>query len=454
MSAAQLANMAAAVYADEYDGAALPDALADALTPDALAAWMATHPPESPDLDAYARRMGALTRTVTAATFAAARVGSDALTALMAQLPALPDDRADTLDTLAAITDPETVRPTAAALDVAGALWTWAQAEAPRGDGRPWPHPLAPIVRGWIDAHRPAARHAVGPTGIAPRMMTRWRLGEAPLFEAPPDAVIIPPADAPALAYLPGMAPDWPPHGPLPPFWADLLEHAISDARYYGAHPTRARVDALRVVRLALYVTGRPPVRQRVGRQRVTTAARELAWALYPGDEARGVFRQDRLPALARTLDRLDLYRRTVAGGVLFPVRRAAWQADPQAVAFDITYPPSGGSGPAYDRRLMAAAGPDPRRFLAYLSATFAHVRGSTIDLDAFTAAVHTGLAPAATPAARRQRRRRALDALEWLADWKPPDGDRSPVDFVRRRDRLTFRYRPALPPPHGHAGE
>ena len=101
-----------------------------------------------------------------------------------------------------------------------------------------------------------------------------------------------------------------------------------------------------------------------------------------------------------------------------------------------------------------AAAGPDPRRFLAYLAATFAHVRGSTVDLDAFTAAVHTGLAPAGTPAARRQRRRRALDALEWLADWKPPDGDRAPVDFVRRRDRLTFRYRPALPPPPDHAGE
>ena len=65
--------------------------------------------------------------------------------------------------------------------------------------------------------------------------------------------------------------------------------------------------------------------------------------------------------------------------------------------------------------------------------------------------AVRPGL-PACLHAARRitrrQRRRRALDALEWLADWKPPDGDRAPVDFVRRRDRLTFRYRPALPPP------
>ena len=430
--------------------AAFPNAPAT-LTADELADWLAGVNLAGLELADYRARCEALTAHFNQAMITAAARGPDAMAVLARDLPLL--NAAADLDALAVRLGP-LVAPDRAALPVdtlasVHAFWVWARRADPT-----LRHPLAPIVRGWIDAHRPAARHAVGPTGIAPRMMTRWRRGEAPLFEAPPDAVIVPPDDAPALAYLPGMAPDWPTYGPLPPFWADLLEHAISDARYYGAHPTRARADALRVVRLALYVTGRPPVRQRVGRQRVTTAARELAWALYPGDEARGVFRQDRLPALARTLDRLDLYRRTVAGGVLFPVRRAAWQADPQAVAFDITYPPDGGSGPAYDRRLMAAAGPDPRRFLAYLAATFAHVRGSTVDLDAFTAAVHTGLAPAGTPAARRQRRRRALDALEWLADWKPPDGDRAPVDFVRRRDRLTFRYRPALPPPPDHAGE
>ena len=40
-------------------------------------------------------------------------------------------------------------------------------------------------------------------------------------------------------------------------------------------------------------------------------------------------------------------------------------------------------------------AGPDPRRFLAYVTAVFAQWRREPVDLDDFADAVHTGLPPA-----------------------------------------------------------
>ena len=150
---------------------------------------------------------------------------------------------------------------------------------------------------------------------------------------------------------------------------------------------------------------------------------------------------------MARALDRLDLYRRAVDGGVLFPIRRAQWQAAPDRVAFDVTYPVHGGNGAAYDRRLMTAAGPDPRRLLAYMAATFALDRDRPVDVDAFAAAVHAGLAEPSGPAQRRDRRRRALDALAWLADWRPDGLQR--VDYSAARGVLTFQRPPLtlLPP-------
>ena len=90
--------------------------LADALTPDALDAWLADRPHDAPDLDAYTRRSGALTRPVAAATFTAAATGPDALDALAAALPALPRDRDAAFDVLAALTAPDAMRPTLAGL--------------------------------------------------------------------------------------------------------------------------------------------------------------------------------------------------------------------------------------------------------------------------------------------------------------------------------------------------
>ena len=197
------------------------------------------------------------------------------------------------------------------------------------------------------------------------------------------------------MAYLPGMEPDSAaPHtGPLPPFWQALIEHAIADDIQRGTHPNRARADALRVVRAALYITSRPPVKRRRGRVRMSVSTRDLVWELYPGDAARGVLRTDRFAPTRRTLDRLDVFPQAVAGGVLFPVRRATWQAPDvlaaQSVAFDVTYPVDGGNGPAYDRTLMAEAGPEPRRFLAYLAAVFARWRREPVDLGTFASAVH-----------------------------------------------------------------
>ena len=66
--------------------------------------------------------------------------------------------------------------------------------------------------------------------------------------------------------------------------------------------------------------------------------------------------------------------------------------------------PRKGGSGPQYDRRLLAATSSEPIRFLAYLAVTFTLHRGGRVDLDLFTRAVHAGL-PAANPAAHRKRR-------------------------------------------------
>ena len=302
-------------------------------------------------------------------------------------------------------------------------------------------HPVWPLADAWIDAFRPTAAHATGKTGIAPRMQTRWRGDELPTFEAPKGAAIVLDSDAPALARLPGMDPAQVAAELLPPFWWDLVHHAMADPVHYGVDPRRARTDALRVPRIALYVAGLPLVRQRVGVLRVNVATRDLVHALYPGDRERRVLRTDRLAPVQRSLEQLDAYSRRVDGGVLFPIRRARWQSADviagQGVAFDVTYPERGGNGPAYDRELMAAAGPNPRHFLAYLAATFAMRRGASVDLNDFARSVHAGLPPVTGRQRLSERRVGALDALDWLADWRPDGVQR--VDFSHRRGVVRF---------------
>ena len=317
----------------------------------------------------------------------------------------------------------------------------WAPQFSELGPAHALPHPVAPLADAWIDAHTPAAPHASGDTGVVPRMQTVWRRGELPAFDAPAGAVIDLDIDAPALARLPGMDPEQAAAELLPPFWWDLIGHAMADPIHYGVDPRRARTDALRVPRIALYVAGRPLVQQRVGVRRVTVKTRELVWALYPGDRARGVLRRDRLAPVQRSLEQLDAYSRRVDGGVLFPIRRSRWQpADViagDAVKFDVTYPQRGGNGPAYDRELMAAAGPNPRHFLAYLTASFAMWRGAKVDLDDLARSVHAGLPPVTGRQRLSERRVGALDALDWLADWRP-DGVQL-VDFSHHRGVVRF---------------
>ena len=316
----------------------------------------------------------------------------------------------------------------------------WAPQFEAIGPADALPHPLAPLADAWIEAHRPGAKHATGATGIAPRMQTSWRRGELAAFVAPAGANIVLGSDEPALAYLPGMDPAQAAAELLPPFWLDLVEHAMRDPVHYGVDPRRARTDALRVPRIALYVAGLPRVKDRVGVQPVTVDTHELVWALYPADFARRVLRTERLAPVQRSIEQLDAYSRRVDDGVLFPIRRLRWQSADViaegAVKFAVTYPERGGNGPAYDRELMAAAGPSPRRFLAYLTACFAMWRGAEVDLDVLARSVHAGLPPAT---GRRIAKRRvvALDALAWLADWRPDGVQR--VDFSHHRGVVKF---------------
>ena len=120
-------------------------------TPDARAAWLA-----GVDLADYRARCGALAAHVTTAAIVAAQRGSDALAAMARDLPR-PNAAAD-VDALAIHVGP-LVAPDRAALDPDAlasvhAFWLWARRTAPT-----LRHPLAPIVRGWIEANRPEEEH-------------------------------------------------------------------------------------------------------------------------------------------------------------------------------------------------------------------------------------------------------------------------------------------------------
>ena len=208
------------------DGAALADWLAEALAPwtvaghdldvgaalaakgllnadgllDASCAWLLDTRPCAPApkeialreaLDTYADRRAAL-----AAASVAALAPDLAARLRLPPLAAPPD--------LAA--PPYAIMPPAgiAVPDVDGlvallAWFRWARPFAPA-----LKNPLAPLVAAWIDAHRTAVPHASGSTGIAPRMATRWRREVAATFEAPPDAMVVPPASARRHGLLAG----------------------------------------------------------------------------------------------------------------------------------------------------------------------------------------------------------------------------------------------------------
>ena len=368
-----------------------------------------------------------------------------------------------------------------------GGMAYWIEAYGPGGrTGRPpldiagpdipdvdLKHPLAPLVAAYLDAMRPGVRHASGATGIAPKQLTgsrdRRRQGQPPLFIPPPDAVLYSPARAAAMVQgeLPGMVDAWDADTVIYPFWDALARAMIERAQQWTRNPKRARYDGLRAARAALYIADRPHVRRRRGRVPVDVDLADLARELWPGTPAAP---SQHGAALDRTLTESDAYRVGVDGGLLFPVRRTLW-TPPDAIArgaqrFDVTYGVRGGNGPAYDRWLMRDAGPEPRRFLAYLAYVSAVDRGGRVDLDALADAVSLGLAPAQ----RRDRRHSAIEALEWLADWRPPllgpdgrpmlDGKGKPrpdhaaaarvvYDVTRQfggPDRLTLRRPPALP--------
>ena len=447
-----LARFAAAAYRETYK-ATLPKRLADALTPDALAAWLA-----SVDLadayDGYRTRAAALADAITRVTLAAVAAGPTALAALAADLPQIANGT--DLDGLPArigpLIAPDRAPLSADAIATMHALWAWACA-TPQPTGRMayWfeaygaggragrqpldiagpdipaadlKHPLAPLVYAWLEAHRTAARHVPGRTGVAARQLTRWRRGEAPLFVPTADAVIVPPDAAAVQGTLPGMAPSaWPADTVIYSFWHAMIEQVIERSLDNGRSPKRARPDGLRAVRAALYIADRPHVRRRRGRVPVDVDLRHLARHLWPGDArpGRAGTEAQRFRAQDRTLDAMGLFRFGVDGGLLFPFQRAAW-TPPDVLArgqqrFTMHYGERGGNGAAYDRWLMREAGADPRRFLAYLAYVCAVDRSGRVDLDAFADAVHLGL----KPGRRRQRRAETLAALAWLADWRPP---------------------------------
>ena len=70
--------------------------------------------------------------------------------------------------------------------------------------------------------------------------------------------------------------------------------------------------------------------------------------------------------------------------------------------------------------------------------------RRAAVDLDDFARSVHAGLPPVTACRRLSERRVRALDALDWLADWRPDGVQR--VDFSHHRGVLRFRPARTLP--------
>ena len=108
-------------------------------------------------------------------------------------------------------------------------------------------HPLRPLIRAYLDAHRPAAKPDRWPRATMPRLVTAERAGASARIEVARDAADRPAAltipglgslDLPAvpgLAYLPGLAPpNATPAGVVPAAWLAIIDGMAathSDAR-------------------------------------------------------------------------------------------------------------------------------------------------------------------------------------------------------------------------------
>ena len=177
-----LARFAAAAYRETYK-ATLPKRLADALTPDALVAWLAdvTLADDYPAAAAYRTRAAALANAITRGTLAAVAAGPTALAALADNLPQIADgtDLDGLMARIGPLIAPDRAPLSADAIATMHALWAWACAtpqptgrmahwfEADGPDGRTGrqpldiagpdipaadlKHPLAPLVYAWLD---------------------------------------------------------------------------------------------------------------------------------------------------------------------------------------------------------------------------------------------------------------------------------------------------------------
>ena len=108
-------------------------------------------------------------------------------------------------------------------------------------------HPLRPLIRAYLDAHRPAAKPDRWSRATMPRLVTSERAGELARLELADDAAnapaMAPPAhlpglgrvgalaSAPTLAYLPGFAPADVPDRIIPASWLRLIDELARTER-------------------------------------------------------------------------------------------------------------------------------------------------------------------------------------------------------------------------------
>ena len=282
-------------------------------------------------------------------------------------------------------------------------------------------HPLRPLIRAYLDAHRPAAKPDRWPRATMPRLVTAERAGAPARIEVARDAADRPAAltipglgslDLPAvpgLAYLPGLAPpNATPAGVVPAAWLAIIDGMAathSDAREWQ-----------RALRLLIEIVSAPDPRQRRGLVHVDLpvgGSDGIIRRLWPT----GPHVRQHYPALRRALGlAVSAALPASDGRAYLPAQLDRWQR-PDALRFNVTYPTAGGGGAAYDRHLFRRYGVHPRTFRVYLAAVWA--------LDA------------------RQLRRRDGDA--WLADL-PLDAladlvsyPNVPRSYVERRDMRTL---------------
>ena len=213
-------------------------------------------------------------------------------------------------------------------------------------------HPLRPLIRAYLDAHRPAAKPDRWSRATMPRLVTSERAGELARLELSDDAAnapaMAPPAhlpglgrvgalaSAPTLAYLPGFAPADVPDRIIPASWLRLIDEL--------ARTERDTRDWQRALRLLIEVVSHPDPRERRGPVVVTLpvgGADGIVRRLWPN----GGRMREHFPALRRALGLVTTAALPVDGAsprAFLPARLARWQR-PDALTFDVIYPVAGG---------------------------------------------------------------------------------------------------------------